>query len=178
MESKASQNMHSRYAAVAAVLTCLALGACSSSSSSTTSSTSVAAAPVVQRTVGDVERATFDPELHVHLDSMTRRASGLYVQDLVMGSGAVATRGRTVVVRYTGWFPDGRRFDSGEITVSLGTNKTIAAWEEGLLGMRVGGKRRLVVPPNLGYGARGAGEIPPNAVLVFEMEMTSIPTRP
>lgn len=109
---------------------------------------------------------------------MTRRASGLYVQDLVMGNGAVSTRGRTVVVRYTGWLPDGRRFDSGEITVSLGTNKTIPAWEEGLLGMRVGGKRRLVVPPNLGYGSRGAGEIPPNAVLVFEMEMTSIPGRP
>lgn len=171
--------MNSRLATIgAAIATWAMLGACSQSNSSTTSSTSVAAAPVVQRTTGEVERTTFDPELKIHLDSMTRRASGLYVQDLVMGNGAVSTRGRTVVVRYTGWLPDGRRFDSGEITVSLGTNKTIPAWEEGLLGMRVGGKRRLVVPPNLGYGSRGAGEIPPNAVLVFEMEMTSIPGRP
>jgi FKBP-type peptidyl-prolyl cis-trans isomerase FkpA len=57
--------------------------------------------------------------------------------------------------------------------VTLGTFKTIRAWEEGLLGMRVGGRRRLVVPPSLGYGDKGAGEIPPNAVLVFEMEMTA-----
>jgi FKBP-type peptidyl-prolyl cis-trans isomerase len=171
--------MNSRRAIVpVAVAAVAALGACSSSSASSTSSTSVAAVPATQRTTGDVERATFDPELKIHLDSMTRRPSGLYVQDLVMGSGAVATRGRTVVVRYTGWMPDGRRFDNGEITVTLGTNKTIAAWEEGLLGMRVGGRRRLVVPPNLGYGARGAGDIPPNSVLIFDMEMTSIPGRP
>jgi FKBP-type peptidyl-prolyl cis-trans isomerase FkpA len=168
--------MSSRYA-VALLAVAVSVGACSSSASSTVS-TSTAATPVTQRTTGDVERATFDPELKIHLDSMTRRASGLYVQDLVMGTGAVATRGRTVVVRFTGWLPDGKRFDNGEITVSLGTNKTIAAWEEGLLGMRVGGRRRLVVPPNMGYGARGAGDIPPNAVLIFEMEMTSIPTRP
>jgi FKBP-type peptidyl-prolyl cis-trans isomerase len=105
---------------------------------------------------------------------MSRRASGMYVQDLSRGTGAVATRGRTVVVRYTGWLASGKQFDSGEITVSLGTNKTIRAWEEGLLGLRVGGRRRLVVPPALGYGEAGAGEIPPNAVLVFEMEMTSV----
>lgn len=161
-----------------AVAACASLDACSSSSSSSTVSTSTAAAPVTQRTTGEVERVSFDPELKIHLDSMTRRPSGLYVQDVVMGTGAVATRGRTVVVRYTGWLPDGRRFDNGEITVSLGTNKTIAAWEEGLLGMRVGGRRRLVVPPNLGYGSRAAGDIPANSVLIFDMEMTSIPGRP
>jgi peptidylprolyl isomerase len=106
---------------------------------------------------------------------MTKRASGMYVQDLTPGTGSVATRGRTVVVRYTGWLPSGKQFDSGEISVTLGTNKTIAAWEEGLLGMRVGGKRRLVVPPTLAYGSRGAGDdIPPNAVLVFDMEVTSV----
>lgn len=99
------------------------------------------------------------------------------MQDVVTGTGAVAIRGKTVVVKYLGSFPDGRLFDSGEISVALGTGKTIPAWEEGLLGMRVGGKRRLVVPPNLGYGSRGAGEIPPNAVLVFVMEVTSIPIR-
>jgi FKBP-type peptidyl-prolyl cis-trans isomerase FkpA len=129
-----------------------------------------AAAPIPQ---GDVERTTFASSLGIHLDAMTRRPSGLYVQDLTTGTGAVATRGRTVVIRYTGWLANGKSFDSGEITVTLGSNKTIRAWEDGLLGMRVGGKRRLVVPPSMGYGSAGAGEIPPNAVLVFEMEVTT-----
>jgi FKBP-type peptidyl-prolyl cis-trans isomerase len=134
-----------------------------------------ASTTVPQPIAGDVERTSFDPSLNVHLDSMTKRASGLYVQDRVAGSGAVATRGRTVVVRYIGWLPNAKEFDSGELTVTLGTNKTIPAWEEGLLGMRVGGQRRLVVPPNLGYGSRGAGDsIPPNSVLVFDMEVTAV----
>jgi FKBP-type peptidyl-prolyl cis-trans isomerase len=140
----------------------------------TTTSSASAPAPAPQAAIGDVERAEFNPSLNVHLDSMVRRSSGLYVQDLVMGNGAVATRNRTVIVRYSGWLANGKQFDSGEITVTLGTNKTIRAWEDGILGMRVGGRRRLVVPPNLGYGSRGNGDvIPPNAVLVFEMEMTS-----
>jgi FKBP-type peptidyl-prolyl cis-trans isomerase FkpA len=126
-----------------------------------------------QPLMSDAERVAFSPSLGIHLDSMTRRASGLYVQDLTAGSGAVGVRGKTVVVRYTGWLANGTQFDRGEITVTLGTFKTIRAWEEGLLGMRVGGRRRLVVPPSLGYGDKGAGEIPPNAVLVFEMEMTA-----
>ncbi len=106
---------------------------------------------------------------------MTRRTSGLYVQDLKTGTGGIAARGRTVVVRYAGWLPSGKSFDASELTVTLGSNKTIPAWEEGLLGMRVGGQRMLVVPPNLGYGARGAGgDIPPNSVLVFQMELMSV----
>jgi peptidylprolyl isomerase len=125
--------------------------------------------------VDDVTRATFSAELNVHLDSMIRRPSGLYVQDLRVGTGAVATRTRTAIVRYAGWLTNGKPFDSGEISVTLGTNKTIRAWEEGLLGMRVGGRRKLVVPPSLGYGSRGGGDIiPPNAVLVFEMELMSV----
>lgn len=139
------------------------------------SSTPASSAPVPQALPGDVERTTFAPALGVHLDQMVRRASGLYVQDLTPGTGSVATRGRSVIVHYTGWLADGKQVDAGEITVELGTNKTIRAWEEGLLGMRVGGKRRLVVPPALGYGARGAGDaIPSNAVLVFEMEVLSV----
>ncbi|MGH7620402.1 MAG: FKBP-type peptidyl-prolyl cis-trans isomerase [Gemmatimonadaceae bacterium] len=135
----------------------------------------VSTAPVPQPIAGDVERTTFAPQLNVHLDSMVKRASGLYVQDLVPGTGAIATSGRSVVVRYVGWLADGKQIDDGEITVTLGTNKTIRAWEEGLLGMRVGGRRRLVAPPALAYGARGAGDtIPPNAVLVFEMEVESV----
>jgi hypothetical protein len=148
----------------------LAADACGGSTSSISTTASVP-----QPIAGDIERTTFDPALGVDLAGMTKRASGMYVQDLAAGTGSVATRGRTAVVHYTGWLPSGKQFDSGEISVTLGSNKTIAAWEEGLLGMRVGGKRRLVVPPNLGYGARGAGnDIPPNAVLVFDMELTSV----
>jgi len=92
-----------------------------------------------------------------------------------MGSGPVAVSGRSVVVRYTGWLPSGKRFDGSEMTVTLGTNKTIRGWEEGLLGIRVGGKRRLIVPPHLGYGAKAAGElIPANSVLIFDLEAISI----
>ncbi len=166
--------MRSGAAAVETVRTVLAAGlimvggACAGSSPGPGATTPI---PIA----GDVERTTFDPTLNVHLDSMTKRASGLFVQDITMGSGAVATRGRTVVVRYAGWLPNAKQFDSGELSVTLGSNKTIPAWEEGLLGMRVGGKRRLVVPPNLGYGSRGAGnDIPPNSVLVFDMEVTAV----
>jgi FKBP-type peptidyl-prolyl cis-trans isomerase len=135
--------------------------------------TSITAGP--RPTSTDVERTEFVPALGIHLDSMSKRASGLYVQDLRTGTGAVAARGKTVVVRYAGWLPNGKQFDSGEITVTLGTFKTIRAWEEGLLGMRAGGRRKLVVPPALAYGGRGQGEdIPPNAVLVFEMEVVSV----
>jgi FKBP-type peptidyl-prolyl cis-trans isomerase len=152
-------------------LTVLALlGACGGGSGP-----AAVATTVPQPIAGDVERTQFAEALNVHLDQMVKRASGLYVQDLTMGTGTFASRGRTAVVRYTGWRADGKRFDEGEITITLGTRQTIAAWEEGLLGMRVGGKRRLVVPPNLGYGARGMGnEIPPNTVLVFDMTLNSI----
>ena len=122
----------------------------------------------------DVERTAFASSLGVHLDSMSRRPSGLYVRDLETGTGAVVTRGRTAVVRYTGWFANGKEFDSGEVSVSVGSHQTIAAWEEALLGMRVGGKRRIVTPPNLAYGAQGTQGIPPNAVLVFEMQVTDV----
>jgi len=170
-----------RAAIVAAIGT---IAACSGGGGGTTPAGSASTTPspvsnagratTPQPASGDIELTKFAPDLNVHLDSMVRRASGLYVQDLQMGTGAVATRGRTVIVRYSGFLADGKMFDSGEVSVTLGSNKTIRAWEEGLLGMRVGGRRRIVVPPAMGYGARGSGDvIPPNAVLVFDMEMMS-----
>jgi FKBP-type peptidyl-prolyl cis-trans isomerase FkpA len=156
-----------------AVLLVTACGGGSGSVSTTPGAATGAGSPT--QPVGDVERTTFSPSLNIRLDSMVRRASGLYVQDVMMGNGSVATRGRTAIVRYAGWLANGKAFDSGEISVTLGSNKTIRAWEEGLLGMRVGGRRRLVVPPSMGYGARGNGDvIPPSAVLVFEMELVSV----
>ena len=166
-----STNALLRSAAFSASLAALVSPGCGGGAASPSSSAAVAPQPIA----GDVERTTFNPSLNVHLDQMVKRASGLYVQDLVTGNGSVAARGRTAVVRYTGWRADGKQFEDGEISVTLGSRQTILAWEEGLLGMRVGGKRRLVVPPNLGYGARGAGnDIPPNTVLVFDMTLQSV----
>jgi peptidylprolyl isomerase len=150
----------------------LGVAACRSSG---TNSSAAPAGPVPQALPGDIERTTFASALDVHLDKMLKRPSGLYVQELATGTGAIATRGRSLIVRYTAWLADGKQVDAGEITVELGSNKTIRAWEEGLLGMRVGGRRRLVVPPALAYGARGGGDaIPPNAVMVFDMEVVSV----
>ena len=113
--------------------------------------------------------------------SETTTPSGLRYTDLVTGDGATATGpGQTVEVHYTGWLTDGTKFDSsvdrGEpFSFPLGVGYVIQGWDEGVTGMCIGGKRRLVVPPELGYGARGAGGvIPPNATLVFEVELLGI----
>jgi FKBP-type peptidyl-prolyl cis-trans isomerase FkpA len=168
------QLMQSRSISVRAALLRVVIAggaiACGCSGASSGASSSPTPTPLAS----DVERTTFAPSLGVHIESMSRRPSGLYVQDLESGTGAVVTRGRTAVVRYTGWLANGDEFDSGEVSVSVGSHQTIPAWEEALLGMRVGGKRRIVTPPNLAYGASGAGKIPPNAVLVFDMEVTDV----
>lgn len=106
--------------------------------------------------------------------------SGLKYDDMIEGEGAVAAAGQRVVVHYTGWLTDGRKFDSSldrndPFTFSLGAGQVIRGWDEGVQGMRIGGKRKLTIPPQLGYGARGAGGvIPPNAILVFEVELLEI----
>ncbi len=106
--------------------------------------------------------------------------SELISEDTVIGTGATATKGNMVKVHYTGMFPDGRIFDSslprGEaFSFPLGAGHVIKGWDEGVAGMKVGGKRKLTIPPHLGYGARGAGGvIPPNATLVFEVELLGV----
>ena len=106
--------------------------------------------------------------------------SGLKYEDLVEGDGAEAAAGQQVVVHYTGWLTDGRKFDSSRdrndpFDFTLGKGQVIPGWDEGVAGMKVGGTRRLTIPPHLGYGARGAGGvIPPNATLVFEVELLDV----
>lgn len=123
-----------------------------------------------------IEATTFAPALGVDLPSMTRTASGLYLQDLVAGDGPVVQAGQATSVRYAGWLPDGTQFDatgpSGPpFAFRPGRGEVIAGWDEGVVGMRVGGRRLLVIPPSLGYGASGSGPIPPNAILVFVVDV-------
>jgi FKBP-type peptidyl-prolyl cis-trans isomerase len=158
---------------------CVAFIACSSGGASPAAGATAASASAVSATaqapLDEIQRTQFNPTLGVKLGDMMRRTSGLYVQDQAVGSGAVAAAGRTVVVRYNGWLANGKPIDSGEISVTLGSGRVIRAWEEGLLGMRTGGRRLLVVPPHLGYGSKGAGnDIPPDAVLVFIMQVQSV----
>jgi len=114
-------------------------------------------------------------------EDLITTASGLKYYDLEEGDGAVAQSGQNVTVDYTGWLTDGVKFDSsidrGEpFSFLLGSGGVIKGWDEGVAGMKVGGKRQLVIPPDLGYGASGAGGvIPPNATLIFEVWLISVP---
>ena len=112
--------------------------------------------------------------------STTTTESGLQIEEITIGEGETAASGQFVSVHYTGWLTDGSKFDSSKerdepFEVSLGQRMVIAGWDEGVQGMRGGGVRKLTIPPQLGYGARGAGGvIPPNATLVFEVELLDI----
>jgi FKBP-type peptidyl-prolyl cis-trans isomerase len=125
-----------------------------------------------------MESINFSSALDVNLARMTKTASGLYYRDLEVGTGALIRGKEDVKVHYTGWLTNGTKFESnGEsdppLTVPLGRGRAIKGWDEGLVGMRVGGKRQLVIPPELGYGSERAGQIPADAVLVFELKIVS-----
>ena len=138
---------------------------------------------------GPIIFAPFDPGVQMAAElpgtatadtNGTSMPTELSVSDQVVGTGAVAEVGDTVTVNYVGAFPDGTVFDASEthgepFTFTLGAKTVIAGWEEGVPGMREGGKRTLVVPPSLGYGAGGAGNvIPPNATLLFQIELLTV----
>ena len=104
----------------------------------------------------------------------------LMIEELVAGTGVEAVKGKMVSVHYTGWLTDGKKFDSSKdrgqpFDFPLGRGHVIQGWDDGVAGMKVGGKRKLTIPPEMGYGAAGAGGvIPPNAVLVFEVELLGV----
>lgn len=110
----------------------------------------------------------------------TTTASGLKYEDIDAGTGAVAQSGQKAKVHYTGWLKNGQKFDSSKdrnepFEFTLGTGQVIKGWDEGVAGMKVGGKRKLTIPADLAYGARGAGGvIPPNAELTFEVELLGL----
>jgi FKBP-type peptidyl-prolyl cis-trans isomerase FkpA len=121
--------------------------------------------------------ATGIPEIVVPADTTE---TGLVIQEIEEGSGKKARLGNYVTVHYSGWFADGKLFDSSiprnkPFTIKLGAKKVIAGWEEGIQGMKVGGKRRLTIPPDLAYGENGyPNVIPPQATLIFDIELLSV----
>jgi len=128
----------------------------------------------------DPATATYATALNVSIPAMTKTLSGLYIRDLITGTGATASAGFTARVEYTGWLVNGYQFDTSvgktpaylEFLVNAG--HVIKGWDEGVAGMKVGGKRQLVVPPELGYSTNGSGQIPPNAILVFEITLLQV----
>ncbi len=135
-------------------------------------------AEVVLQNPADI---TYASSLGVDLSAMELQSSGLYIRDLQVGEGDPTVAGDVMVVHYSGWINDGTLFDSSRnpgrdpFPVRVGAGSVIAGWEEGLLGMRVGGVRQLVIPPQLAYGARAAGPlIPAGSVLIFEVELLEV----
>ncbi len=124
--------------------------------------------------------AGFSASLGVDTASMKKTPSGLRYEDVALGEGKQASANKTVSVHYTGWLPNGEKFDSSRdrnqpFSFTLGAGQVIAGWDEGVLGMKVGGKRKLVIPPDLGYGTAGAPpDIPPGATLVFDVELLDV----
>jgi FKBP-type peptidyl-prolyl cis-trans isomerase len=139
------------------------------------------AAPASTADTSDPREIDFARELGVEVSEMTRTPSGLYIMDEAPGAGEPVRAGNSVSVHYTGWLPTGEKFDSSVdrnepfVVSPVGGGQVIAGWDEGLQGMRAGGKRLLVIPPNLAYGEMGAGGvIPPGATLVFRVELLQI----
>jgi FKBP-type peptidyl-prolyl cis-trans isomerase len=129
---------------------------------------------------GTVEEGGRAMEFSADLEQMTQTPSGLYVQDLKVGDGAEAVAGEIVQVHYTGWLMSGEKFDSSldrgaPFPFQLGAGRVIPGWDEGVAGMLEGGRRKLVIPPELAYGERGYPPvIPPDATLVFEVELLQV----
>ena len=124
-----------------------------------------------------LEEAKYAAALGVDL-SASAKVSGMYIRDLTVGTCATADPGQLVTMRYTGWLIDGTQFDSNQaegFQFRVGAGRVIQGWDLGVPGMKVGGMRQLIIPPELGYGQEGTGPIPGNAILVFNVTMMSSP---
>lgn len=122
----------------------------------------------------DPEEVEFAASLGIDLASMTRTASGLYIRDDLVGEGSPAVVPDRVTITFTGWLVDGTVFDSGEVAFFLGNLKITDGLTEGLVGMRVGGTRTIVISADLAFGSQGGDGIPDNAVLVYELTLTAL----
>ncbi len=127
----------------------------------------------------NVQADTQENTVPLNESQFSRTQSGVLYQDSTVGTGAAAVSGNSVSVHYIGALTDGQVFDTSRarneaFTFTLGAGQVIKGWDEGVDGMKVGGTRILVIPPELGYGASGIGPIPPNATLIFEVELLSV----
>lgn len=120
-----------------------------------------------------ITEVEFDSSLNIDLSAMELLPSGVYQQDLVVGTGDTYQVGMTATVGYTGWLTTGVSFDSGELTV-VGDGSWLAAFEDGVVGMQVGGTRRIIIPPALGYGDRPLGVIPAGSILIFDLVLVAV----
>jgi peptidylprolyl isomerase len=134
--------------------------------------------PVPTRAIINKPEPTLSPA--INMDDFQTMSDGLKIKDETIGSGVEVKSGDTVTVNYLGTLENGTKFDSSydrntPFTTQIGVGKVIKGWDEGIVGMKVGGKRKLIIPSSLGYGEQGAGNlIPPNTTLVFEVELLSI----
>ena len=156
-------------APLSALALCATIAACGGDDDETT-------APATS--TGVIETTTFAPALGVDVKAAgwTKTPTGLYYRTLsspTATSAAVAANGQRVSVRYTGWLANGQQFESSTYTFQLGRGEVIAGWDQGIVGMRVGERRQLVIPPSLGYGAQANNVIPANSILVFNVELLS-----
>ena len=155
-----------------AALAVLVLAGCQEGKSTSTTTTTTTAAPEVAKPPAPAETPAAANEVTT--------SSGLKYQDLVVGNGPLAESGSQVTVHYTGWLTDGTKFDSSldrnqPFPFTIGAGNVIRGWDEGVKGMRVGGKRKLTIPYDLAYGAEGRPPvIPPKATLIFDVELLSV----
>ena len=124
----------------------------------------------------EISRATFDPSLGVDLAAMRQTPRGVYVRDLTVGTGAEAVSGTQVAIHYIGRLADGKQFDANgpndsPFVFRVNAGEVVPGFDEGVTGMKPGGRRQVVIPPALGYGARENGPIPANSILVFTIEL-------
>jgi FKBP-type peptidyl-prolyl cis-trans isomerase FkpA len=157
----------------------VAAAACNRAAEDNARATGERGAAVEQHDEPDQVARTYAAELGVDVNRMQEGPDGLRYEDVVEGTGAVAEAGRSVVVHYTGWLPDGTLFDSSHdhgqpFQVEIGRGHVIRGWDEGIPGMREGGTRRLVIPHGMAYGAGGMGPIPPRSTLVFDVELLQV----
>ena len=131
---------------------------------------------VISNTPASIAEATFADSLEIDIEKFDTNAAGLYWRDLVTGQGAEVLAGQVVTAHYDGRLPDGSQFETSvggnPIRFPVGVGRVIPGWDQGLVGMKVGGKRMLIIPPDLAYGPAGSPPvIPPNATLVFTVEV-------
>ncbi|MEI2719811.1 MAG: FKBP-type peptidyl-prolyl cis-trans isomerase [Gemmatimonadales bacterium] len=126
-----------------------------------------------------IETTTFAPALGVNLAASTKLPSGMYIRDITVGTGADVAAGQNVSMRYTGAFSNGTQFDANTsgapFSFRLGAGQVIAGWDQGVVGMKVGGVRQLIIPSSLGYGRSDYGPIPGGSILVFSVTVVSVP---